>query len=57
MVSPEKKLAAGMRPRDGQGKSQMAVYVLRNPTFFKAELAILNTMDGENVSEHPTSPV
>jgi hypothetical protein len=46
MASTQKNLAAGMRPRDGQGKSQMAVHVLRNPTFFKAVLAIINTMDG-----------
>jgi hypothetical protein len=53
----EKNLAAGIPPRDGQGKSQMAVHVLRNPTFFKAELAIINIMDGENATEHHASTI
>jgi hypothetical protein len=55
MVPPQKNLAAGMGPRDGQGKSQMAVHVLRNPTFFKAVLAITNTLDGENATEYQAS--
>ena len=54
----KKILPAGLRPRDGQRKCQMAVYVLRNPAFFKAELAIANTWrDGEDVTQHHTTAV
>jgi hypothetical protein len=51
------KMAAGMRPRDGQGKSQMAVYMSCVSAFLKAELAIVNTRsDGEDVTQYLSLP-
>ena len=40
--------ANGMRPHDGQKNCLMAAIVLRNPRFFKAELAIDHNRDGDN---------
>ena len=54
MIEPhQKNLPAGMRPRSGQGKGQMAVHMSRVSAFFKTELAIANTTGDDERDYHP----